>query len=141
MSAEKIVADFETCKKAAEIGLILDTVFVYDFNPFKEKFVIHISYEEEYTSSFPAPTAEEVPLPYRKITVNGEELCIKCLPDRIIVFPEHQPKKRTSFFVENYKNEASMRYDVAIWLIKNVPEARQWYVENGYLEEVNNESD
>ena len=125
MSFEHIVADFETCKKAAVIGLDIKSVF------------------PQYP--FPAPTAEEVPLPILEDTSQIEyDWAFNC--DRKLIFFEKslwtekgkETLKRKK--IDDF-NEATARLKMAIWLIENVPEARQWYIDNGYLKEVSNDRD
>jgi len=134
MSVEKIVADFETCKKAAEIGLELDTVFVHDFNHFKEKNVVHLSSEEDYTSSFPAPTAEEVPLPTVYMQGKTSTTVSYVSFNGLGVFWKQDSNEYIELYIDS-PNEATARLKVAIQLNENVPKVRQWYVENGYLNE------
>ena len=56
------------------------------------------------------------------------------------VFWEQDSNEHIELYIDN-PNEATARLKMAIWLIKNVPEARQWYIDNGYLKEVNRDRD
>ena len=141
MNIERIVADFETCKKAAEIGLKLDTVFKFLQNTDTEETIATGQIEELYHTDWqiwrtacPAPTAEEVPLPTKAFRINGLLYFILC--NRVEVSFD-TAEGNGDFLYENCDNpnEATARLKMAIWLIENVPEARQWYIENGYLNE------
>ena len=120
MSVEHIVADFETCKKAAVIGLDIKSVF------------------PQYP--FPAPTAEEVPLPTVHMQAKTTRTVSYVSFNGIGVFWEYLSNEHIKLYIDN-PNEATARLKMAIWLIENVPEARQWYIDNGYLKEVNRDRD
>ena len=120
MSVEKIVADFETCKKAAEIGLEIKSVF--------------------QKHPYPAPTAEEVPLPTVHMQAKTTMTIAYVSFNGLGVFWEYQSNEHLELYINN-PNEATARLKMAIWLIENVQEARQWYADNGYLKEVNRERD
>lgn len=167
MSIERIVAEYETCKKASTIGLHLKTIFHWiDITPHMEEgrqavycieeifpnfhfiqaseeeknsFIIDTGFAEYTYLSLSAPTVEEVPLPdYFR---NNIDVSITC--DRnyyyVIYTKENKKKKhqldRFKYGLYAKFNEATARLKMAIWLIENVPEARQWYVDNGYLKE------
>lgn len=152
---EKIVADYETCKAARGMGLRIDTIFKYDEN--SNLIITNGDYgafwDSEVCSCFdplymfgdliPAPTAEEVPLPMI-FKIDNSNYCVsidlerKCVFCNLIGFDYYE--KEVIFFGGNFgskfcRNEATARLQMATWLMENVPEAKQWYVDNGYLVE------
>jgi hypothetical protein len=142
MNVEHIVADFETCKKAAEIGLNIKSVFTcYGNNYGDRSFALtERPLYQEWLEEYPAPTAEEVPLPRKAFKIDGSLYFILCNRAEVTF---DTVKGNGDFIYENCfnPNEATARLKMAIWLIENVPEVRKWYVGSGYLKEVNNERD
>ena len=146
MNIERIVADFETCKKAHEIGLRLDTVlkwatyeeqgqYVISEKKGQHQYVLNGGYKPIDYDDFaiPAPTAEEVPLPWKK-SLNGKKISLFQAGDGISVYDHVKQRTCVSCsYDDEDKSRATIYLALAIWLIKNVPEARQWYVENGYM--------
>ena len=134
MNVERIVADFETCKKAAEVGLNIKSVFTcYGNNCGDRSFALtERPLYQEWLYEFPAPTAEEVPLPTEAVCINGLLYFILCNRAEVTF---DTVKGNGDFIYENCfnPNEATARLKMAIWLIENVPEVRQWYVENNIL--------
>ena len=147
---EKIVADYETCKKAWEIGLKLwdiegnfNTVFAWwqCLHDYETNIAMQSEWDSEvklfYHKMYPAPIAEEVPLPdYFRDDINVSVTC-----DRnyyYVIYTKDNKKKKHQ--LDRFKlglyakfNEATARLKIAIWLIENVPEARAWYVKNNYI--------
>jgi len=139
---EHIVADFETCKRAAEMGFKIKTIFHW----FKRdddgeiSFTIETKRTDKFPSTAPAPTVEEVPLPTVHMQAKTRMTISYVSFNGLGVFWEYQSNQHLELYINN-PNEATTRLKMAIWLIENVPEARQWYIDNGYLEEVNNDRD
>lgn len=133
---EKIVADYETCRKAWEIGLRAQCVFSVWHNTWGDVFDVSIN-KNIIGIKYPAPTAEEVPLwtdannNTHCLWVNNLGIAYKHYSD--IDFGIIDLKYHVSIF-NNAMNEATARLKMAIWLIGNVPEAKKWYIDNGYLE-------
>ena len=142
---EKIVADYETCKKAWEMGLRLESVFRFFYSKqgiWGTKIELRTGLdsfvgEDSFGFYYPAPTAEEVPLPdYFRDNIN---ISIKC--DRDYCFAIYLKKgKKKKHQLDRFRyglyekfNEATARLQMAIWLIENVGEARRWYIDNNYL--------
>mgnify|MGYP001321879091 CR=1 FL=1 len=142
----KIVADYDTCRKAHDIGLRIESVFswiLFQSDPphvFEQGIIL-----SKNGGHYPALTAEEVPFPdtnsfayYLKTDISsGFKYTSLC--------EYHREHDEEMYVIEienenmNFKiNEATARLKMAIWLIKNVPEARQWYIDNGYLGEIDN---
>ena len=71
-NVEDIVVSFDTAKKLVEKGICLKTVFVWEFTQDKEDIValdlvrywVYKKYPN-HKSFYPAPTAEEIPLPFK----------------------------------------------------------------------------
>lgn len=146
MSVEKIIADFETCKKAVGIGLKLNTVFDWDYDPTWFNGIIHyngvnLGIDRSHLYTIPAPTAEEVPLPFRSAFKHGKGYYAVQISYWQVAFDTMKGFGKERHEIKIDPNEATARLKMAIWLIEKVPEARQWYVENGYLDEVNNDRD
>jgi hypothetical protein len=138
MNIERIVADFETCKKAAEMGLKINTIFHW----FKRDDDGEISFTietkmraDKFPSTAPAPTAEEVPLPFRIEFKYEKGYYAVRISHWKVTFDTQGGYGKSRHEIKIAPNEATARLKMAIWLIENVPEARQWYVENGYLDE------
>ena len=147
---EKIVADYETCKKAWEMGLRAKSVFKYDDD--RNIILTNGNYGAYWAANdyfgcdplytfgeyFFAPTAEEVPLP--------TFLDLKdCSRRTLLFFDSYGDPVYYAGSVEKYaapkgvsesRNEATVRLMTAIGVIRDVPEAKQWYINNGYLKEV-----
>jgi len=143
MNVEHIVADFETCKKAHKMGLRIDTVlkwatyeeqgqYVISEKKGQHQYVLDGGYKPIDYDDFaiPAPTAEEVPLPWGEFFTHGFTLA-SYPPNMAYEVPHASHFYRHD--VGDSPNEATARLEMAIWLIENVPEARQWYVDNRYL--------
>ena len=148
---KKIVAEYEVCKKAWDIGLRVESVFRWHNN--HDRFV-EFGNANEFNALYytPAPTCEEVPLP-KEVGI-WVKYGVKAQPDVEGFFNIHkiQTHYDESVIIYGYQyfeefsevesfsfselNEATARLKMAIWLIENMPEARQWYVDNGYLVEV-----
>ena len=136
-SIEKIVADYETCKKAWNIGLRIESVFSYYENSTVVSTLVRLAQSNNLfidgCELFSAPTAEEVPLPK---TIN--------LAENARSFLWFNKSGRAYYLLEGFvthqadnvtpkDNEATVRLMMAIWLIENVPEAKQWYKKMGVL--------
>lgn len=80
-----------------------------------------------------APTAEEVPLPKE---INGYDLIIYNNHVACITYEKQNFCDSFDILVKadiDDDNEATARLKMATWLIENVPEAKQWYIDSGYL--------
>lgn len=154
---KKIVADYETCKKAWDMGLRIESVFAYYhedgilsgepdlfFGNSDKTFRSKNYTEYEFYKICDAPTAEEVPLPMI-FKIDNSNYCVsidlerKCVFCNLIGFDYYE--KEVIFFGGNFGskfccNEATARLQMAIWLCENVEEARSWYVNNNYLGDV-----
>lgn len=141
MSTEKIVADYETCKKAWDIGLRIESVFGWrvwaiDTDEQEQKVI----YTPDFNKDYPAPTAEEVPLPdsdsfdyYLKTDVSSGvrylSLFERCKEEDEELHCIEIVYKHKKFEI----NEATARLRMTIWLIENVEEAKEWYIKQGFL--------
>ena len=140
---EHIVADFETCKRAAEMGFKIKTIFHW----FKRdddgeiSFTIETKRTDKFPSTAPAPTVEEVPLPFDKIFKYEKGYYEVKISHWVVEFDTSGGFGKSRQAIKTSPNEANARLKMAIWLIENVPEARQWYIDNGYLKEVSNDRD
>lgn len=134
---EKIVADFGTCRDASIVGLQIDSyfswwryrctgeaVFVCESSHWGSEAAIF------YDKVLFAPTAEEVPLPFIGLTKSRLDIHFGYIEWRQGVVYSHR-----IFVDQDSFGEATARLKMAIWLIKNVPEAKQWYIDNGYLKD------
>lgn len=137
---DKILADYNTCQKAWDIGMRTESLcrWEYYFDGIIWRTRCVSSFEPiEGHFCYSAPTAEEVPLPDELFYI--ESIChcihfdIKWITFDNIDIRSNKCAKSTA--LECNPNEATARLKMAIWLIENVPEARQWYVANGYMRE------
>lgn len=148
MNVEHIVADFETCKKAHKMGLRIDTVlkwatyeeqgqYVISEKKGQHQYVLDGGYKPIDYDDFaiPAPTAEEVPLPFRIEFKYEKGYYAVRISHWKVTFDTQGGYGKSRHEIKIAPNEATARLKMAIWLIENVPEARQWYVENEYLKE------
>ena len=137
---EKIVADYETAKKAWEMGLRIESVFRFSYSKqgiWGTKIELRAGLdsfvgEDSFGFYYPAPTAEEVPLP-EQIYYNDKHFkCVTWLGLKATGYENFNDSLDFIGFSHN-PNEATARLQMALWLIENVGEARRWYIDNNYL--------
>lgn len=144
-NAKKIVADFGTCKKAWDMGLrIIDieykfrTVFAWwrCLHDYETEIVQQSEWDSEakmfYHKMYPAPTAEEVPLPEQIYYNDRHFKLISWFGLKATGYENFNDNLDFIAFSHN-PNEATSRLQMAIWLIENVEEAKRWYVDNGFF--------
>jgi len=147
-----IQADFETSKKAYDLGLKRETTFYWHteteklwvrFTDKESDFFRELEdgrAEDGETRAFliPAYSVEEVPLPTGGITIEGKRsFPVTDLGDNAIKWVFYDKSEREWLEQDTYTiidaTEATARLKSAIWLIENEPEAKQWYTVSGYL--------
>lgn len=144
---EKIVADFGTCRDASIVGLQIDSyfswwryrctgeaVFVCESSHWGSEAAIF------YDKVLFAPTAEEVPLPF-SVSFKHKEHSYMLRQTNLYLALENTsaPVSYYDEYACNFSvvrpNEASARLRMAIRIIEKIPEAKQWYIDNGYLKD------
>lgn len=147
MLITKIVTDYDTSKKAQDIGLRIkcnaDWCKLVDNN-----ISIHTKLEQALYSESrehieeilcPAPTVEEVPLPIGITFKIGGTRPTNCFRARVysnrIEFSSNISSALTGHivFYDTVVNEATARLKMVIWLIENIKEVKQWYKNKGYF--------
>lgn len=131
---KNIVADFETCKEAKELGLKIETVFGWDD---VDKTID--TYDFMY-HNIPAPTSEEIKLPhYNEMPIEyiGYQIVYH---DNYILFQHEWYDGLEVFHVIHYRpeeniviNEATARLKMHIWICKNKKEMLEWYYKKNML--------
>jgi len=140
---ERIVANNEISKKAYDIGLRIESVFNW-----AQEWNNADTFEKEETpkiiergknlfgnekSLIPAPTVEEVPLPFGEV-LEGKKISLYEDGQGIGVYNLFQCHRVLSVAYRKHGNKATVHLAVARWLIRNIPKARQWYIDKGYLD-------